>query len=454
MSFFNKQINDTKSLSDRIRNDALSVSSEADKITEDAKDITKVSGLMSPSFTEIKTETLEDGDDAVDTTENNNGTSIVSFFDTLVDTWDKSNVKKPQGIDPLNLAGPKNRTSKSAVSSSLKPKLRPSNLGGPQSSKEAEELIEIDGSSLVLRPKVRPKDPNQEQMGNVSEDIYTPLSDNIVIENVNKTGYLAYPNRRDVYGEQASQAAEENNIGYTNILFHHTGNRRSSPRRLISGMQRIDPATKSSEDPEGYQRGYQFIVDLNGKIYQGVPMSKRPNQIKSRGISIEEQIALHQKGEGIFNINTIGISVIGDGKTDMTAEQIETVLALTEDLSKKFNIDPENVTGHGIEDAGKQQPSYTNKRSFTKRGDLATRGEGYELTNLWRESKGLPTRLYWDALDKYPADIRKEAIKIAQQQYNEEYPNRVPLDVDGILGPKTKNAVRLTTVLNLIEANK
>ncbi len=94
MSFFNKQINDTKSLSDRIRNDALSVSSEADKITEDAKDITKVSGLMSPSFTEIKTETLEDGDDAVDTTENNNGTSIVSFFDTLVDIWDKSNVKK------------------------------------------------------------------------------------------------------------------------------------------------------------------------------------------------------------------------------------------------------------------------------------------------------------------------------------------------------------------------
>ena len=55
-------------------------------------------------------------------------------------------------------------------------------------------------------------------------------------------------------------------------------------------------------------------------------------------------------------------------------------MALTDELSKTLKINPENVMGHAHMDRGKQQ----------KVPKENARGEGFELTALWREFKGLP----------------------------------------------------------------
>ena len=210
----------------------------------------------------------------------------------------------------------------------------------------------------------------------VIEDIYKPVSNKVIIQDVNTSGFLTAKNAPGKYGIEATQAALEHNIAYSNILFHHTGNRNPA-METVNGMQYPDP------NRGNYQFGYQFVVGLDGKTYQAAPLTKRTNQInsKSHGVSIEDQIAMQSTdNKGVFNINTIGISVVGDGSKDMNQKQIDAVMALTDELSKTLKINPENVMGHAHMDRGKQQ----------KVPKENARGEGFELTALWREFKGLP----------------------------------------------------------------
>ena len=108
-------------------------------------------------------------------------------------------------------------------------------------------------------------------------------------------------------------------------------------------------------------RGYHFLIDQQGRIFQAVPLSRQARHVKERG---------HSKRRDTFqwldNSNSIGITIM-DGcvrscrsdrrpcpitQVQCTAERVSPAaqqagLALASALMARFPIPCRNVTGHG-----------------------------------------------------------------------------------------------------------
>lgn len=84
----------------------------------------------------------------------------------------------------------------------------------------------------------------------------------------------------------------------------------------------------------GGQFGYHFLIDIDGRVVQTAPLSKRTNQIKTNA------------NIGVSNANAIGISLHRPNETP-TAAQIAAGVKLGAAIAEQFSIPIKNVYGHG-----------------------------------------------------------------------------------------------------------
>lgn len=111
------------------------------------------------------------------------------------------------------------------------------------------------------------------------------------------------------------------------IVIHH-----SSDPSSYNQLERIDTYHKSLGFPKsslGYYVGYHYLLETGGQV------------IKTRK---HYEIGAHTKG---WNDGSLGICLCGDFNISTpTFEQINSLRALLNELCKKYNILPINVSGH------------------------------------------------------------------------------------------------------------
>jgi len=256
-------------------------------------------------------------------------------------------------------------------------------------------------------------------------------------KNYAKGGSKAIADYNPNYGEVATKAATP----FTHIVFHHTASgKKEKDDKVVEAGQRLNP--------EGKQLGYHFYVGRDLKIRQAAPLNKRTNHVGGTNryferaskidttFTEEQAIALLKDQKNAFNENSIGIGFIAANDKDIDPKQIEIGMKLAEALSGQFNINPENVGGHGHLEHQKRRPT-----------------EGTTATKAWRELKKLKKHNHLQgkgssrdfSLGNRPQDLKpnglggrtksyplvsKEDVLAFQRQYSE-------LVNDGIIGPKT-----------------
>lgn len=244
-------------------------------------------------------------------------------------------------------------------------------------------------------------------------------------KNYAKGGSKAIADYNPNYGEDATKAATP----FTHIVFHHTASgKKEKDDKVVEAGQRLNP--------EGEQLGYHFYVGRDLKIRQAAPLNKRTNHVGGTNryferaskidttFTEEQAIALLKDQKNAFNENSIGIGFIAANDKDIDPKQIEIGMKLAEALSGQFNINPENVGGHGHLEHQKRRPT-----------------EGTTATKAWRELKKLKKHNHLQGkgssrdfslggrTKSYPF-VSKEDVLAFQRQYSE-------LVNDGIMGPKT-----------------
>ena len=256
-------------------------------------------------------------------------------------------------------------------------------------------------------------------------------------KNYAKGGSKAIADYNPNYGEVATKAATP----FTHIVFHHTASgKKEKDDKVVEAGQRLNP--------EGKQLGYHFYVGRDLKIRQAAPLNKRTNHVGGTNryferaskidttFTEEQAIALLKDQKNAFNENSIGIGFIAANDKDIDPKQIEIGMKLAEALSGQFNINPENVGGHGHLEHQKRRPT-----------------EGTTATKAWRELKKLKKHNHLQgkgssrdfSLGNRPQDLKpnglggrtksypfvsKEDVLSFQRKYSE-------LVNDGNLGPKT-----------------
>jgi hypothetical protein len=136
--------------------------------------------------------------------------------------------------------------------------------------------------------------------------------------------YAATPGSE--FGKKASANAQP----FNSLVFHHTSDKRS-PAEQIAYSQKVDAG-------RGGQFGYHFYVDPAGNVIQAAPLSKRTNHL--------HPTAPTRSHTDVQSTNSIGISLMGDGKNP-TPAQLASAEKLGRELQKSLNIDPQRIFGHG-----------------------------------------------------------------------------------------------------------
>ena len=111
------------------------------------------------------------------------------------------------------------------------------------------------------------------------------------------------------------------------LIIHH-----SSDPSSYAQLERIDTYHQSLGFPKssiGYWVGYTYFLEANGQVIQ----TRRDDEVQA-----------HTKG---WNDGSIGICLAGDFNISTpTFEQYNSLRALLNELCKKYNILPINVSGH------------------------------------------------------------------------------------------------------------
>ena len=239
------------------------------------------------------------------------------------------------------------------------------------------------------------------------------------------------------YGEVATKAATP----FTHIVFHHTASgKKEKDDKVVEAGQRLNP--------KGEQLGYHFYVGRDLKIRQAAPLNKRTNHVGGTNryferaskidttFTEEQAIALLKDKKNAFNENSIGIGFIAANDKDINPKQIEIGMKLAEALSGQFNINPENVGGHGHLKHQKRRPT-----------------EGTTATKAWRKLKNLKIHKHLQGKGssrdfslgnrpqnlEYKPALSTEDVKervLAFQRLHDDLVN------DGKLGPKTKEKMK------------
>lgn len=133
-------------------------------------------------------------------------------------------------------------------------------------------------------------------------------------------------------GQTFGRSATANAAPFDSIVAHHTGG--STLGSALETARKGDPFT-------GAKTGYHFLIDKDGTIVQGAPMSVRTNHVQPP--TSPERIGRPD----ISNSNSVGISFVGDGVGPPTPEQMGAARNLSRSLMDRFGIQPQNVVGHG-----------------------------------------------------------------------------------------------------------
>jgi len=148
------------------------------------------------------------------------------------------------------------------------------------------------------------------------------------------------------------KSATKNKKDFSYIVIH--GNdRKHDTEWLIQYQIDGDPGR------EGHF-GYHFYIDPNGTIYQGAPLTKRTNQVKSSS-KIRKNL-----GRKAYNTNSIGISCTDTMYSQgyhPTDEQIKSMYDLVYALCNHFDIPFAHVFGHGEIQADRQKVEGTSLAS-------------------------------------------------------------------------------------------
>jgi N-acetyl-anhydromuramyl-L-alanine amidase AmpD len=124
------------------------------------------------------------------------------------------------------------------------------------------------------------------------------------------------------YGASATKAAEP----FEFIICHYTGSD-AKFENIVRYTLRVDPE-------RGGQFGYHFLIDVDGRVVQTAPLTKRTNHIKSN------------PKIGVSNANAIGISLHRPNETP-TAAQLAAGFTLGVEIARVFDIPIKSVFGHG-----------------------------------------------------------------------------------------------------------
>ena len=95
--------------------------------------------------------------------------------------------------------------------------------------------------------------------------------------------------------------------------------------------------------------GYHFVL-LNARPEPGIVIPALEGQIEC-GRKVQD-VGAHCLG---FNLNSIGICLIGNGPNTFVLEQFNSLKSLLMDLCTTYRIPPENILGHRETDSGKAE---------------------------------------------------------------------------------------------------
>lgn len=135
------------------------------------------------------------------------------------------------------------------------------------------------------------------------------------------------------YGRDATRRK----LAFNSIILHHTSPRHDTEWYV---QYQID-----GDPGRGGHFGYHFYISPTGVIYQGAPLTKRTNHVKSPSSSVRRSF-----GRIASNRSAIGITCSGAGLPqgyNPTREQIAMQYDLVFALCDAFEIPFANVFGHG-----------------------------------------------------------------------------------------------------------
>lgn len=129
------------------------------------------------------------------------------------------------------------------------------------------------------------------------------------------------------------------------FILHHTGGR-GNAEGVISTLNNRDIGVL----------GVQWIIDLNGKIYQGLPLGSKGAHVSS-GKKLTSTAPLD-----LSNETSQGVEIIANDDSDVTLSQCFSALKLV----KSLGFDLSNIYGHGEVNNHKQKSEGQKCKKFFK----------------------------------------------------------------------------------------